>query len=148
MLKSRRGLFSNTPMQSVSFWNENLKLPVYLNYMERITTEMAADIILDENFDESMLCEMRVDKNALFVVDISKLRNHKDIGCDDMGSWRANGTHPTLLYVDRKGAVNVLSKKKATRDKFSGSQYKLIKRYYFHKTATDLNKTIFLMQGM
>lgn len=132
------------------FWNENTKLPIYSKPKERICSDEAVTIMLDENFEESMLCQMQptcVDKNCLFVVDLEKLSDPKDISCDDMGSWRANGTHSSHVLVDRKGLITTISQKKAKKGKSSGRQYKLIKRYYYHKTATDLQKTIFLMQG-
>ena len=70
--------------------------------------ENAVKIILDEEFDVLMLCQMQptcVDKNCVFVIDLEKLRDPKDISCDDMGSWRANGTHPSYILVDRKGFI-------------------------------------------
>jgi len=48
-----------------------------------------------------MLCGVQptcVDKNALFVADLEKLKDPKDVRCDVMGSWRLNGTHPVYLY--------------------------------------------------
>ena len=133
------------------FWNGNYKLPVYSHQRDRMSTEAAAGIILDEEFDESLLCQMQptcVDKNASFVVDLGKLQDPKDINCDDMGSWRANGTHPSYVLVNNKGTISTLSQQKMKRGKVPGRQYKVVKRYYFHKTATDLNKTIFLVLGM
>lgn len=77
----------------------NSKLAVYNNPQERISTKTAAKIILNDA-QEDMLCEMQptwVDKNSLFVVDMEKLRDPKDITCDDMGSWCLNGTHPSFI---------------------------------------------------
>jgi len=64
-----------------------------------------------------------------------------------MGSWRSNGTHPAFVVKGKSGVISVLSLKEAKRGKCSGDIYKLIKRYYYHKTANDLNKTIFSMTG-
>ena len=64
-------------------------------------TVTAAQIILNDAEDD-MLCEMQptcMNKNALFVVDLEKLRDPKDITCDDMGSWCSNGTHPVYLTI-------------------------------------------------
>ena len=74
---TKRALFQKNPI----FWNGNCKLPVYSNPRERITTEIAVRIILEEDFEESMLCQMQptcVDKNAVFVVDLQMLSNPKD----------------------------------------------------------------------
>ena len=76
-----------------------------------------------------------------FVVDLEKLRDPKGIMCDDMGSWCSNGTHPVYLTISIKPL------KQARKGKVKDEMYKMIKRYYYHKTARDLNKTIFLIQG-
>jgi len=122
---------------------------VYDDPQERISTETAANIILNDA-QEEMLCEMQptcVDKNLLFVVDLEKLRNPKDITCDDKGSWHSNGTHPFYITKSRSGVISAISQKSANKDKTKDDVYKMIKRYYYHKTVRDLNKTIFLMQG-
>ena len=56
--------------------------PVYDNPGERIDTETAAQIILDDA-EEEMLCEVQptcVNKNALFVVNLEKIERLK--GCN------------------------------------------------------------------
>ena len=131
------------------YWNNNTKLPVYDNTGERIDTETAAQIILDDA-EEEMLCEVQptcVNKNALFVVDLEKLRDPKDVTCDDMGSWRSNGTHPVYLTKNQSGVMSIIPLKQARKGKVKDEMYKMIKRYYYHKTARDLNKTTFLIQG-
>ena len=44
-----------------------------------------------------------MDKNALFVVDLEKLKDPKDVRCDDMGSWHLNGTRPVYFPKNAKG---------------------------------------------
>ena len=142
--EAKRALF-----RPKNYWNGNSKLPVYNNPTERISTEDAANIILND-VQEDMLCEMQPtceDKNTLFVVDLEKLRDPKDITCDDMGSWRLNGTHPSYVTKSHSGLISIISQKSVNKGKMKGDMYKMIKRYYYHKTARDLNKTIFLMQG-
>ena len=77
------------------YWNNNTKLSVYDNPGEHIDSETATQIILNDA--EEMLCEVQptcVNKNALFVVDLEKLRDPEDVTCDNMGSWCSSGTHP------------------------------------------------------
>ena len=88
-----------------------------------------------------------MNKNVLFVVDLEKLRDPKDITCDNMGFWRSNGTHPVYLTNNQSGVISIILLKQASKGKVKGDMYKMIKRYYYHKTARDLNKTIFLIQG-
>lgn len=109
--ETKRLLFNKT------YWNSNTKLPVYDTPTECIDTEMAAQIILNEA-EEDMLCSMQpicVDKNALFVVDLEKLKDPKDITCDDMGSWRSNGTHPVYLTKGVSGSTISLKQDKKER---------------------------------
>ena len=73
-----------------------------------MTSLNAATIILDKDFDKSFLCQMQptcVDRSAVFIVDLKKLQNPKDISCDDMGAWRANGTHPCPEAMSLIGLV-------------------------------------------
>ena len=86
-----------------------------------------------------MKCSLRtcVNKNALFVVDLEKLRDPKDVTCDDMGSWRSNGTHPVYLTKNQSGVLSIIPLKQARKGKVKDEMYKVIKRYYYHKTARD-----------
>ena len=76
-----------------AYWNNNTKLPVYDNPGDRIDTETAAQIILNDA-EEDMLCEVQ----QHFVVDLEKLRDPKDIMCDDMGSSCSNGSLSNDIY--------------------------------------------------
>ena len=141
--KAKKNLFKQC------YWNNNPKLLIYDTLKDRIDTETAAQTILNDADDES-LCAMQptcVHKNIRLVVDLEKLSNPKDITCDDMGSWQSNGTHPAYVVKGKSGVISTLSLKEAKRGKRSGDMYKLIKRYCYHKTANDLNKTIFSMTG-
>jgi len=131
--KTKRALFNRT------YWNDNPKLPVYDRPKSRIDTEKAASIILDEA-EEDMLCGVQptcVDKNALIIVDLEKIKDPKDVTCDDMGSWRLNGTHPVYFTKNAKGEISTVSLTKAKKGKLEGKVFKMVKRYYYHKTATD-----------
>ncbi len=134
----------------IAYWNDNSKLPIHSTPKERISTADAVNIIIDENFKDSKLCQMQptcVDKNTVFVVDLDKISDPKDITCDDMGSWRANGTHACHVITNDKGDIISVAVSQKKISKHKGKHYKLTKRYYYHKTSTDLNKTIFLLQG-
>ena len=51
-----------------------------------------------------------VDRHSLFVIDMSKLSNPKDISCDDMGVWKWNGSYRRRLAVDKKEVTTALGK--------------------------------------
>ena len=120
---------------------------MYDTPQERLSTENAANIILNDA-QENLLCEMQptcADKNSVF---IEKLMSPKDVTCDDMESWRLNGTHPSYVIKHPSGEISLVSQKsKKSKSKMKENMYKIIKRYYYHKTARDLNKTIFVIQG-
>lgn len=136
--------------ECLSYWNSNSKLPVYSTSTERISTADAVNIITDDTFDDAKLCQMQpthVDENTVFVVDLSKLSGPKDLTCDDMGSWRANGTHGCHVVTNGEGDILRVAASRNKINKIKGKHYKLTKRSFYHKTATDLNKTIFVLQG-
>ena len=83
----------------------------------------------------------------LFIVDLEKLRDPKNVTCDDMGSWHSNGAHSVYLTKNQSGVVSIIPLKQVRKGKVKDEMYKMIKRYYYHKAARDLNKTIFLIQG-
>ena len=61
------------------------------------------DILLDPELSPDLVCTRMpfdVDCNSVFVIDMSKLSNPKDIACDDMGVWKWNGSYRRWLSVD------------------------------------------------
>ena len=80
--KTKRALF-----KPKNYWNGNRKLLAYDDSQEHISTETAANTILNDAQEE--MCEMQptcVNKNSLFVVGLEKLRDPNGITCDYMGS--------------------------------------------------------------
>ena len=96
---------------------------MYDNPQQRIDTETAVQIILNDA-QEDMLCEMQPTRNVLFVVDLEKLTDAKDITCDDMGSWRSNGTHPVYLTKSQSGVISTISLKQASKGKGDSQRFK------------------------
>ena len=99
---------------------------MYDTPQERLDTEYATIIILNDA-QENMLCEMQptcVDKNSVFILDLEKLRNPKDITCDEMGSWCLNGTHPSHLIKHPYGEISLVSKS-ASKGKMKENIYKM-----------------------
>ena len=128
----------------ISYWNDDSSLPIHSTPKERISTEYAASIILDGDLSSEQVCSKQptcVDKNCLFVVDLSPLKNPKDLACDDMGSWRLNKTYRSTFSI-RKGEI-VFSKQHSSRS----TTYTLIRRYYYNKSSPDVNKTMCTVLG-
>lgn len=71
-----------------------------------------------------------------------------------INTYVATMLHNCILYTNylrfatsRSGVISIIPLKQARKRKVKDEMYKMIKRYYYHKTARDLNKTIFLIQG-
>ena len=106
------------------------------------------DILIDPELSTELVCKRMpfdVDCNSVFVVDMSKLSNPKDIACDDMGVWKWNGSYRRWLSVDEKGVVTVLGKTLAETP--SIPYYHIWKRYYENKSSQDLKKMIVTLEG-
>ena len=126
------------------FYHGNKNLPVYLRQTSRLDTQEIAEILLEPNMDEKMLCTIQplnIGHNTVFVVDLSKFKNNKDILCDDMGSWKYNGIFTTWIEVDDNGFTKTHGKKKPD------NMYQLTKKYFVNKISTDLKKTVAFIAG-
>ena len=86
-----------------------------------------------------------VDCNSLFVVDMSKLSNPKDVSCDDMGVRKWSGSYRRWLAIDGKGTTTVIGK--TLTEAPSTPHYLIWKRYYEHKSSRDLRKMIVTLEG-
>ena len=73
-------------------------------------------------------------------MDMEKLKNPRDLACDDMGSWRLNKTYRSPFTISKQRAI-VFSKEHGNRG------YTLIRRYYYNKSSPDVYKTMCLVQG-
>ena len=78
-------------------------------------TQEIVNALLDPELDDDMICSMQpvnVEKNTVFIVDLGKLKNIKDLYCDDMGSWQYNGVYHSWLTVNDAGFVSTMGKEK------------------------------------
>ena len=84
-------------------------LPIYCSHSSKfVTTAQCMDILMDPELSPKLVCTRMpfdVDCNSLFVVDMSKLSNPKDISCDDMGVWKWNGSYRRWLAVDKESLL-------------------------------------------
>ena len=86
-----------------------------------------------------------VDCNSVYVVDMSKLSNPKDIAYDDFGVWKWNGSYRRWLSVDEKGVVTILGKTPAETP--SIPYYHIWKICYENKSSQDMKKMIVTLEG-
>ena len=88
---------------------------------------------------------VNVENNAVFIVDLGKLKTVKDLYCDDMGSWQYNGVYQTWLEVDENGFISTLGKNKPLQP--APDTYYITKKYFVHKSCGDLRKIVAVLSG-
>jgi len=87
-----------------------------------------------------------VERNAVFVVDLSNLEHLGDIHCDDMGSWLSNGVYKSWVDVDETGFVSAYGRSKP-KNVPDSNIFHVTKKYLVHKTSKDLKKIIVFLAG-
>ena len=134
-------------VEPVDFYHPNL--PAYSRQSTRYDTQEIVSILLDPHMKDDRVCKTQVtcvEHNATFVVDLSCLATPKDMYVDDMGSWKYNGVYRAWVTVDSNGFVSSHGTCKPTvRD--SASLFYICKKYFVHKTSSDLKKTVALLSG-
>ena len=121
---------------------------MYCQSSSLITTVQCIDILLDPELSENVVCTQvpfDVNCNSLFVVDLSKLSNPRDISCDDMGVWKWSGSYRRWLSVNGLGYVQILGK--TLSEIPSLPCYQIWKRYYANKSSQDLKKMVVTLKG-
>lgn len=85
--------------------------PVFSWSRTAYSGETLVKLILN-NYEPECLCvsqPVNVENNVSFVVDCSKLHNHNDIKCDDMGAWKHKGSPKRFFLVERNNSNEILS---------------------------------------
>ena len=129
-------------------YHDNPKLPVYCRTADRLDTRDIVNALLDPELEDSKVCSMQpvnVESNAVFIVDLGKLKSMKDLYCDDMGSWQYNGVYHTWLEVDELGFISTLGKQKPLQP--APDTYYITKKYFVHKSSSDLKKIVAILSG-
>ena len=135
------------------FYHNNHNLPVFSHQSSRFNTQEMLSILLDPNLKECIICKtqpVNVEHNSTFIVDLSLLGSPKDIYVDDMGSWKYNGVYRTWVTIESDGYMTIHGNLKPSESqvKEEGTLYHLEKKYFAHKTSTDLKKTVALISGI
>ena len=88
---------------------------------------------------------VNIENNAVFIVDLGKLKTVKGLYCDDMGSWQYNGVYQTWLEVDENGFISTLGKNKPSRP--APDTYYITKIYFMHNSCGGLRKIVAVLSG-
>ena len=121
---------------------------MYSRPSARLDTHDIVNALLDPELEESKVCSMQpvnVENNAVFIVDLGKLKTVKDLYCDDMGSWQYNGVYQSWLEVDENGFISTLGKNKPSQP--APNTYYITKKYFVHKSSRDLRKIVAILSG-
>lgn len=132
------------------FYHENCNLPVYSRQQSRFDTQEIITILLDPDLQQEQVCKTQpvsIEHNATFVVNLSELRDPKDIYVDDMGSWRYNGVYKSWVSVESDGFMVSHGKEKPSTT-IHGTLYHITKKYFVNKTSRDLKKTVAFLSGI
>ena len=132
-----------------TYLHDNVCVPIFSRQSTRCTTKEIVNALLDPNDEQSLNCctiPTCVEINSVFVIDTVSLRSIKDIYCDDMGSWKSNGTYSCVVEVSADGDATTVVL--YDEESLSKTMYKMKKRYFKHGTSKDLKKIVVLMQGM
>ncbi len=99
---------------------------------------------------------LNVAHNAAFLVDHRRLKNKNDVKCDDMGSWRNQGTRTIPFTVTTKNEdtrrVILYSNKNPTLDSNNAAKNQDIKRlkkiYFTNAQDKDVRKIVSYIEGI
>lgn len=85
-------------------YNDDLKTPVYTREKDVFTPKQTVELLLNSEkyVDRREICTaqpLRVQHNCTFIVDLSKLKDTQDVKCDDLGSWKNNGSKKFCFHV-------------------------------------------------
>ena len=95
--------------------------------------------------DRSQICSaqpLRVQHNCTFIVDLGKLKDTGDIKCDDLGSWKNNGSKQFSFHLEDEGGY--LFAKSVCDSDDEENKFILRREYYQlrNPTTTDFRKRI------
>ena len=106
-------------------------------------------IILGSGHNNKICCKVPIgiQKNAVFVIDATRLKSPDDIRADDLGVWVNNGVRRSFLTCKSVGntisKVEVVSKEPNMPLKY----YQLMKSYFYHKQSKDYKRIIYQLYG-
>ena len=122
-------------------------LPIFLHQKRRPSSSEAINILLDPDLDRKRVCSSQptaIDKNAVFIINLKKLRHPSDVLCDDMGTWVCSGCRRSWVCIDEEGCVDSFHKEEPS----TGNCYQVIREYYNNKVSSDFHRTAIFLEGM
>ena len=78
------------------------------------------------------------------MVKLDRLPHQEDVKCDNLGSWRNNGTKNRTYEMNEDGYPELLDEEEARE---ATNTYTLRRMYYKNKAAPDLKKYVMSLKG-
>lgn len=133
------------------FLHEDREVPIFSSATHYSYKE-AVNIMLNPSMNK--ICSkhpLRVECNATFLVDLSKLDHADDMKADDCGHWIHNGRKTTKLVVWKNGSsitrVSSTTKSRKSPPDENSEIYSLIRIYYNHDPYSDFKRTFYYLYG-
>lgn len=125
--------------------------PVFSWVKKAYTAEQLVCILLGEYRDEHLCISqpINISNNVAFLVNTSHLKHPDDLKCDDMGSWKHNGSpkHSFCVTKSKKGIHKVEPLKSSTSNDHPEDEY-ILKRIYYKNISDDtIRKVIATLEG-
>jgi len=130
---------------TMEFLHNIRELPFHSHPSEKLTSLQCFNVLLDSQLTEENICSrvpFSVSCNAVFIVNLNKLRKPHDILVDDMGVWQWKGSYRVWSSV-KDGELTPVRKVKPS----CKPAYQQWKRYYENKTSTDVKKFVVFLEG-
>ena len=124
--------------------------PVFSWSKKAYTAEQLVCILLGQ-YSEERLCisqPVNISHNVTFLVQTSHLKHPDDIKCDDMGSWKHNGSPKHFYCVTKstKGITNIEPLKTKPSDP-AEDIYELKRVYYQNSSDETIRKLVAKLEG-
>ena len=78
------------------------------------------------------------------MVNLDQLHHQEDVKCDNLGSWRNNGTKNRTYEMNEDGYPELLDEEEARE---ATDTYTLRRVYYKNKATPDLKKYVMSLKG-
>ena len=141
----------SVPTKKQIFIKGDVLTPVFSWSKEAYASETLVRILLSEHETERLCISQRINiaHNVSFLIDTSKFKVRDDLKCDDMGSWKHNGSAKMFFNVKRNedGGIKRIKHVKSMIPSEDVQMYTLKRIYYVNNCSNDVLKIISSLFG-
>ena len=134
--------------RNTEYLNGDLDIPIFKKGVsEPMDTQIVASTILLKNFNKSQVANLNpplCNINAAFIVNTTKLKNIKDIMCDQHGHWQHSKTKKYRFVKDGESVTKL-----DEDDILSTGDVICVRRLiYYHRNSRNFHRIIILLDGI